>query len=92
MTNDQISQFKALLQQQVEHAKVIALQLGRISAGLSELTDAQTALGRRLESLAERTEFGMILAGLRDRGVITDGDIERLGRDGSLSRPQEVPA
>lgn len=30
----------------------------------------------------ERTEFGEILAGLKDRGLITQEDIDRLERDG----------
>ena len=30
----------------------------------------------------ERTEFGQILAGLKDRGMITQADVDRLERDG----------
>lgn len=54
-------------------ATVLAVSVcDRMAAGIAAI-----AMKHRV-----RTEFGQILAGLRDRGMITQEDIDRLERDG----------
>jgi len=43
------------------------------------MADDVRAIRNVLETVFRRQEFAMILRGLRDRGIITQDDVERLG-------------
>ena len=53
-----------------------------MKAMMRQMADDLRELRRLAERQAERSDFSRILRGLRDRGVITDADIERAERAG----------
>lgn len=56
-----------------------------MTALLRQMADDLRAIRRLVERQAGRGSFAAALRGLRDRGVITQEDIDRLEEDGTLN-------